>query len=131
MRCDFKAAKAVSEEDTANKISLSVDLVKLGTDEKKTFEKVSTFSFNNDGSSVLAINLPKDGNGEGKGSDLLIYNLSTEKALTLGNVLEFSFNKPGTYLAYTVDAANKSGNGIYLLNLSNNSTTVLENDKAS
>lgn len=106
-------------------------LIKLGTDEKKTFEKVGSFSFNNEGSSVLAINLPKDGNGEGKGSDLLIYNLSTEKALNLGNVLEFSFNKPGTYLAYTVDASNKSGNGIYLLNLANNSTQILDNDKAS
>lgn len=123
--------KKKNEKSKGKPLSDKLHLIKLGTDEKKTFEKVSTFSFNNDASSVLAINLPKDGNGEGKGSDLLIYNLNSEKALTLGNVLEFSFNKAGTQLAYTVDAANKSGNGIYLFNLSNNSTTVLENDKAS
>ncbi len=123
--------KKKNEKSKGKPLSDKLHLIKLGTDDKKTWEKVSTFSFNNDGSSVLAINLPKDGNGEAKGSDLLVYNLTTEKALNIGNVLEFSFNKPGSFLAYTVDAANKSGNGIYLLNLSNNSTQVLENDKAS
>lgn len=125
------AEKEKNKKSKGKPLSDKLHLVKLGTDEKKTWEKVSTFSFNNEGSSYLAINLPKDGNGDAKGSDLLIYNLNTEKALTLGNVLEFSFNKPGTYLAYTVDAANKSGNGIYLFNLASNSTQVLDNDKAS
>lgn len=125
------AEKEANKKSKGKPLHDKLHLIKLGTDEKKTWEKVSTFSFNNEGSSYLAINLPKDGNGEGKGSDLLIYNLDTEKALNLGNVLEFSFNKPGTHLAYSVDGANKSGNGIYLLNLANNSTQVLDNDKAS
>ncbi|WP_296700549.1 prolyl oligopeptidase family serine peptidase [Algoriphagus sp.] len=125
------AEKENNKKSKGKPLSDKLHLIKLGTEDKKTWEKVSTFSFNNEGSSVLAINLPKEGNGDAKGSDLLIYNLNSKKALTLGNVLEFSFNKPGTYLAYTVDAANKSGNGIYLMNLTNNSTQILDNDEAS
>lgn len=106
-------------------------LLKLGTDEKKTFENVSSFSFNGKAATHLAINLPKDGNGEAKGSDLLIYHLNSEKSQNLGNITEFGFNKTGTYLAYAVDAANQSGNGLYLLNLASNSTSILDSDKAT
>jgi dipeptidyl aminopeptidase/acylaminoacyl peptidase len=35
----------------------------------------------------------------------------------LGNVAEFSFNDPGTHLAYLVDAEEGSGNGLYLMEL--------------
>ncbi|MHA7131504.1 alpha/beta hydrolase family protein [Algoriphagus namhaensis] len=106
-------------------------LIKLGTEEKKTFENVSSYSFNGEAASHLAINLPKDGNGEAKGSDLLIYHLNSEKTQNLGNVTEFSFNKAGTHLAYAVDAANQSGNGLYLLSLANNSIQILDSDKAT
>ncbi|WP_026955320.1 S9 family peptidase [Algoriphagus vanfongensis] len=106
-------------------------LIKLGEKEKIEFENVSSYSFNRDASSVLALNLSKDGNGGGRGSDLLIYHLATEKSQNLGNVADFSFNKAGNYLAYTVDAANQSGNGIYLMNVAANSTQILDSDKAS
>ncbi|MDN3205051.1 S9 family peptidase [Algoriphagus sediminis] len=106
-------------------------LVKLGTDEKETFENVSSYSFNGETSSHLAINLPKDGNGKAKGSDLLLYDLNTEKAQLLGNVTDFGFNKAGTHLAYAVDGANEYGNGLYLMNLAAKSTTVLDSDKAT
>ena len=35
----------------------------------------------------------------------------------LGSVGMFSFNKPGTILSYTVDAADKNGNGLYVIQL--------------
>jgi len=123
--------KKGNEKSKGKPLHDKLTLLKLGTDTKKTFENVSNFSFNNDASTHLAINLTRDGSGDAKGSDLLLYNLSTEKAQNFGNVAEFSFNKKGAHLAYTVDAANQSGNGIYLLTLSSNSTAVLESDKAS
>lgn len=125
------AAKKANEKSKGKPLHDKLILLKLGSDTKKTFENVSNFSFNNDASTHLAINLARDGGGDAKGSDLLLYNLTTEKAQNFGNVSEFSFNKKGTHLAYTVDAANQSGNGIYLLTLSTNSTAVLESDKAS
>lgn len=125
------AEKKANEKSKGKPLHDKLTLLKLGSDTKKTFENVSNFSFNNDASTHLAINLAHDGGGDAKGSDLLLYNLTTEKAQNFGNVAEFSFNKKGTHLAYTVDAANQSGNGIYLLTLSTNSTAVLESDKAS
>jgi dipeptidyl aminopeptidase/acylaminoacyl peptidase len=35
--------------------------------------------------------------------------------MNLGNVGQFSFNKPGTHLAYTIDADARIGNGAYLI----------------
>ena len=98
---------------------------------KRSSKNVSNYSFNGKASTVLAINLSKNGNGDARGSDLLIYHLASEKAQNIGNVADFSFNKAGNYLAYTVDAANQSGNGLYLMNVSANSMQILDSDKAS
>jgi len=123
--------KKANEKSKGKPLHDKLTLMKLGSKDKKTFENVSTFSFNNDASSHLAVNLTKDGSGEAKGSDLLLYELASQKAQNFGNVAEFSFNKDGKYLAYTIDAANQSGNGIYLLNVTNNSTKVLDSDQAT
>ena len=122
-----KANKGAKGKPLRDKLTL----IELGKDEKKTFENVINYSFNNKASSHLAINLAKAGNGKAKGSDLLIHHLNTDKSQNLGNVSEFSFNKTGSHLAYVVDAENKSGNGIYLLNVTSNSTQVLDSDEAS
>ena len=124
---ESKANKASKGKPLRDKLTL----IELGTEKKKTFENVISFSFNGEAASHLAINLAKDGNGDGKGSDLLIHHLKTGKSQNMGNVSEFRFNKSGSHLAYVVDAANKSGNGIYLLNLSSNSTQILDSDNAS
>ena len=109
-----------------------VILLDLKEDKKSTFEKAASFSFNGEVSTHLAINLTKEGsNGDAKGSDLLLVHLASGKKQNLGNVLEFSFNKPGTHMAYTVDAANQSGNGIYLMDINNGKTQVLDSDAAS
>ncbi|MFC3879135.1 hypothetical protein ACFOSV_03055 [Algoriphagus namhaensis] len=123
--------KKANEKSKGKPLRDKLILLELGKEEKKTFENVSSFSFNGDASTHLAINLAKEGNGDAKGSDLLIYHLKSEKAQNMGNVSEFSFNKSGTHLAYVVDAANKSGNGVYLMNLASNSTAILDSDKAS
>ncbi|MDF2156893.1 prolyl oligopeptidase family serine peptidase [Algoriphagus sp. CAU 1675] len=126
----FKEKKA-NEKSKGKPLRNKVTLIKLGSEDSKTFENASSYAFNGKASSHLAINLPKEGNGDGKGSDLLIYHLATEKTQNLGNVSDFAFNKAGSHLAYSVDAANQSGNGLYLLNLSTNSIQVLDSDKAT
>ncbi|MDR7132033.1 dipeptidyl aminopeptidase/acylaminoacyl peptidase [Algoriphagus sp. 4150] len=126
--------KEANKKSKGKPLHDKVTLIKLGSDDKddkKTFENVSNFSFNGKAATHFVVNLTKDGSGDAKGSDLLIYHLNTDKAQNIGNVAEFSFNKSGNYLAYTVEAANQSGNGIYLMNLTNNSTSVLDSDKAT
>lgn len=124
-----KANKGARKKPLRDKLTL-IELSK-GKDSKKTFENVLSYSFNNKESSKLAINLAKEGKGKAKGSDLLIYHLNSGKSQNLGNVAEFRFNKAGTHLAYTVDAANKSGNGIYLMDVANNSIQILDSDEAT
>ncbi|TNF44792.1 MAG: S9 family peptidase, partial [Cytophagales bacterium] len=124
------AEKQANEKAKGKPLNDKVHLIKLGMDDKKTFEGVSSYSFNGKAATHLILNLPKDGNGDGKGSDLLIYHLATGKSQNLGNVREHSINKAGTHLAYTVDAANSQGNGLYLLTLATNSIQVLDSDEA-
>ena len=51
--------------------------------------------------------------------------------MNLGNVTQYKFNKQGTHLAYIVDAENKHGNGVYLMDLSSGRTMVLDSDTLS
>lgn len=106
-------------------------LIQLGQDDTKEFENVSNYAFNGKAASVLAINLSKEGSGEARGSDLLIHHLREDKTLNIGNVADFSFNKSGSHLAYTIDAANESGNGLYLMDILTNRIQILDSDKAT
>jgi dipeptidyl aminopeptidase/acylaminoacyl peptidase len=51
------------------------------------------------------------------GTDLIVRDLEAGVDLLLGNVSGFEFNEAGNLLAYTVDAAEGAGNGLYLLRL--------------
>lgn len=132
----FKEYPNFSEKKASDKNGGSLNdkliLLKLGTDTQKTFEKVSNFAFNGQASTHLALTLSSEGKtGDAEGSDLLLYHLNSEKKQNLGNILDFAFNKAGNHLAYTVDAANKSGNGLYLLSMTSNAVQILDNDEAT
>ena len=62
--------------------------------------------------------------GEG-GSDLLVRDMSTGMVRNIGNVNQYEFNETGRFLAYTVDAPERLGNGVYLLDPSNGETRPL------
>ena len=66
-----------------------------------------------------------------KGSDLVLRDLATGRDLNIGNVSDFAFDKSGKYLAYIIDAADKTGNGIVLRDMESGVVTVLDSDKAS
>ncbi|WP_238531688.1 hypothetical protein [Nitritalea halalkaliphila] len=128
---DDKSKKAAAKSNGKGKPD-KLTILNLSDLKETSIDKVTNFSFNNENGNFIAINLLKEGSaGDGKGSDLLLMELSTQKKLNLGNVYEYSFNKPGTHLAYLVDAANKNGNGLYLLQLSSWTTQVIDNDEAS
>jgi len=66
-----------------------------------------------------------------RGVDVIIHNLVTGRDQLLGSVGDISFNKSGEFLAYTVDAAPKDGNGLFVLDLKNGRVIPLENDAKS
>jgi dipeptidyl aminopeptidase/acylaminoacyl peptidase len=123
--------KFAEKKNNENSTKEKLHLIHLGTGEKKTFEDIGGFYFNGEASSHLLISLPKSGDSDAKGTDLLIHHLKTGKSQNLGNVREHAVNKTGTYLAYAVDAANSQGNGLYLLQLASNAIQVLDSDEAA
>jgi dipeptidyl aminopeptidase/acylaminoacyl peptidase len=66
-----------------------------------------------------------------RGVDVIIHNLTTSRDQLLGSVGDISFNKSGEFLSYTVDAAPKDGNGLFVLDLKNGRVIPLENDNKS
>jgi dipeptidyl aminopeptidase/acylaminoacyl peptidase len=109
-------------------------LVNLTTGHTTTFEKAGDFAFNGKAATFLALALVKEKQpgakpDDPKSSELLLIELKTGKIQDIGDVGEFSFNKPGTFLAYTTETPNKTGNGLYLLAVATRQTTVLDNDK--
>ncbi len=63
-----------------------------------------------------------------RGVDVIVHNLTTGRDFPLGSVADIAFNKGGDLLAYTVDAAVKDGNGLFVIELSANRIHPLDND---
>ncbi|MGE5360043.1 MAG: hypothetical protein ACM3NQ_13580, partial [Bacteroidales bacterium] len=66
-----------------------------------------------------------------KGSDLILHELSSGAELNVGNVADFAFDKTGKWLAFAIDASDKSGNGLELRNMDTGVVTPLDSGKAS
>jgi dipeptidyl aminopeptidase/acylaminoacyl peptidase len=107
-----------------------LELMNLATGEKATFPSPATFRFAK-GSKTLAVRLNKaDATAKHNGADLLLRDLAAGTTRNVGNVNAYEFNDVGAFVAYTVDAADKQGNGIYLLNLASGETKALNSAAA-
>ena len=63
-----------------------------------------------------------------RGVDVTLRNLTTGRDQLLGSVGDIAFNKPGTVLAYSVDATVKDSNGLFAIDLRNGRVHALDND---
>ncbi len=105
-------------------------LMNLRTGENFTWDNTASFSFSK-GSKFFAVKKAKsDPDAKHNGTDLILRNLEKGFEENLGSVGEFQFNKPGTMLAYTVDARDKSGNGLYVIYLESGVHRPLDNGQA-
>jgi dipeptidyl aminopeptidase/acylaminoacyl peptidase len=146
----FPSAKETKRLKKERKpVQSKVALINLSTEKKTEFEKVRRFAFSGEQANWLALH--KSG-AEGAappssapptmpgatppsdrptGTDLILYELSSGSQLNVGNVSEFAFDKKGNWLAFVIDAAEKSGNGIQLRNMSTGAVLLPESDKAN
>jgi dipeptidyl aminopeptidase/acylaminoacyl peptidase len=62
------------------------------------------------------------------GQDAILLNLRTGSFQLLGSVGDFAFNRSGELLAFTVEAAVKDGNGVFVFDTRNGRVTPLDND---
>ena len=63
-----------------------------------------------------------------RGQDAVLLDLRTGRFQLLGSVADYAFNRSGGLLAYTVDAAVKDGNGLFIFDARNGRVTPLDND---
>jgi len=66
--------------------------------------------------------------GPPRGVDVTVHDLKADRDQLLGSVGDYSFNKSGDVLAYTVDAAVKDTNGLFVLDFASGRVLALEND---
>lgn len=113
-------------------VDKTLKIVNLQDTSSVTFEKAASFAFANESSDWIAIRFVSAPNpNQGKGNDLLLYNVTNKQSFNIGNVNEYSFNKSGRYLAYTIDAAGMNGNGLFIRDMQSGMTYALHNDKAN
>jgi len=102
-----------------------LELLSLATGDKFDVTNAASFAFSDD-SRWLAIRLNRpQGDTTRSGGDLVLRELATGATRNVGNVNLYAFDDAGRLLAYTVDAAERLGNGIYVLDLATGTTRAL------
>ncbi|MBC7671249.1 MAG: S9 family peptidase, partial [Polaromonas sp.] len=120
-----------------------VVVVNLASGEKKEFDKIRRFAFSAEQSGWLAMQTyPADAPAAGppaagaaaparvEGTDLLLYDLATGETVNVGNVAEFAFDQSGDYLAWTIDARDRLGNGVQVRNMATAVVKSIDSDRA-
>ena len=145
----FKEGKRLKKE--RKPLQNKVAVVNLATEKKVEFEKVKRFSFSGENASWIVLHKygpesatpampatpPASASGastpapdKATGSDLILRELSTGSELNVGNVADYAFTKKGDWLAWTIDANEKSGNGVQARNMDSGAVLPLDSDKA-
>lgn len=107
----------------------SLEVIDLATGSRTRDADVQSFRFSADSRFLVAEkSRPEGAPASFQGRDVIVTDLQTGSRRNIGNVASFAFNKPGTLLAYTVDAAGKAGNGLYVLDPATGYTRALDTD---
>ncbi|MFC1554771.1 prolyl oligopeptidase family serine peptidase [candidate division KSB1 bacterium] len=109
-------------------VTSKVQLLDLEKGDKLTWDNASSFTFSKNSGFFAVKKIKSDPDAAHKGTDLILRNLKTGLEQHIGSVNQFTFNKPGKVLAYTVDTADKNGNGLYVIFLDNGIPTPLDYD---
>ena len=114
-----------------------VRLLDLTGGEERTWQNADSFSFSS-GSGFLAVKkarpADRDGANAYEGTELILRDLGGGSDRLIGSVAEFTFNDRDAdgphadMLAYTVDAADRAGNGLYVIDLSTGVNRPLDTD---
>jgi len=108
----------------------TAELRNLASGDSIRFERAESMRFSENGQFIaISIQKPEEDKSKHKGQDLILVDLNTKSSMNFGNVSDYAFNKNSTHLAYTVDAADHVGNGLYVYDLENNALKNLDSDR--
>lgn len=105
-----------------------LQILNLATGNKYDLPGASGFQFSKDAQWMAVKMNGTPGDTSHRGTDLLLRKLSTGVNQNIGNVYQYAFDDAGKYLAYSVDAAGKLGNGVYVTDLSTGQIHTLDSD---
>jgi dipeptidyl aminopeptidase/acylaminoacyl peptidase len=101
------------------------EIMDLGSGDKYSVPDGMTFKFSK-GSKYVAVRINKaNAAAKQNGADLVLRELATGLTQNIGNVNLYDFDPSGRFLAYTVDAAERVGNGVYVVDLGSHQSRVL------
>lgn len=122
-------------------------IVNLATGEKIEIVKVRRFAFAGENPGWLALHkygpdAPTPAGGatnasptasaarddRPRGADLLLRELATGQEINIGNAGDFAFDKKGRYLAWTIDAQDKAGNGVQFRDMASSTIRSIDSD---
>lgn len=109
------------------RVEFNLALMNLSTAAVDTFGYIQDFTFS-PGSKHLVMEKYKPEKSKSKSRDIILRNLETRTNQLIGNVAEYGFNDAGTMLAVLLGSDEKTGNGVQLYNLKNNTIKVLDSD---
>ncbi|MFN2379507.1 MAG: hypothetical protein ABR519_04765, partial [Bacteroidales bacterium] len=110
-------------------VTMAAGLINLETGEKEKYEGVSSVEFTK-GSSLLVINLNKPEGAKGDGKPMVIRDLNSGLVTRYDNVSGSAVNKSGSMVAFTVEAPDSIGNGLFLLETATNTLKPLDTEKS-
>lgn len=106
------------------------ELLDLSSGDKYSVPDAQTFKFSK-GSKFVAVRTNKaNAASKHNGTDLVLRELATGVSQNIGNVNLYDFDDAGKMLAYTVDAADRVGNGVYVVDLATSQSKVLSSASA-
>jgi dipeptidyl aminopeptidase/acylaminoacyl peptidase len=132
-----------------------VELRNLATGDVRSWQEIGTFAFSSTGTHMFLRRrggeAPEAGGRRGggpggqppagagraatseapqgpRGVDVVLLDLRNGRHQLLGSVADIAFNRTGELLAYTVDAAVKDVNGLFVFETRTGQTTVFDND---
>jgi dipeptidyl aminopeptidase/acylaminoacyl peptidase len=106
-----------------------VGLRDLATGDELTWDDADDFDFAEGSSHFYVKKNRADRSADHTGADVILRNLVEGFEELVGSVADVGFNDGGTHLAYTVDAADMEGNGLYLVDLATGARRALDNAK--
>ncbi len=108
-------------------VPVKAELLELETGEKYRYDNIDDFEFAKGSGHFKVKKTKADPRAKYKGTDVILKDLRKGYQEHIGSVNECSFNKKGDLFAYTIDAADKTGNGVYIIFLATNIRKPLDN----
>ncbi len=106
------------------------EVLDLTTGDKYPVPDAASFKFSK-GSKFVAVRTNKaNAAAKQNGADVVLRELSTGLTQNIGNVNLYDFDQSGRFLGYTVDAAERVGNGVYVIDLGTHQSRVLSSATA-